>query len=46
MRTLLLVALIVVLRAMSRRWRNADAEEEGGPYSPAPAPPPPAEAAG
>jgi cytochrome d ubiquinol oxidase subunit I len=33
-------ALIVVLRAMSRRWRNADVEDEGGPYSPDPTPPP------
>jgi cytochrome d ubiquinol oxidase subunit I len=33
-------ALIVVLRAMSRRWRTADAEDDGGPYSPDPAPPP------
>jgi cytochrome bd ubiquinol oxidase subunit I len=39
-------ALIIVLRAMSRRWRKADVEEEGGPYSPAPAPPPGAEGAG
>ena len=33
-------ALIVVLRAMSRRWRSADDEDEGGPYGPDPAPPP------
>jgi len=39
-------ALIFVLRAMSRRWRNADVEDDGGPYSPGSAPPPAAEVAG
>jgi cytochrome d ubiquinol oxidase subunit I len=32
-------ALVIVLRAMSRRWRSAGAEDEGGPYSPDSAPP-------
>ena len=34
------VTLIVALRAMSRRWRSDEGEDEGGPYSPEPSPPP------
>jgi cytochrome d ubiquinol oxidase subunit I len=26
--------LIIALRAMSRRWRNADEDDAGGPYDP------------
>ena len=29
-------ALVVTLRAMSRRWREADAAEPDGPYGPSP----------
>jgi cytochrome d ubiquinol oxidase subunit I len=37
----LAVTLILVLRIMSRRWREGDAEAEmGGPYAPRPAPEP------
>jgi cytochrome d ubiquinol oxidase subunit I len=32
-------ALIITLRAMSRRWRREDAQAEGGPYEPDAAPP-------
>jgi cytochrome d ubiquinol oxidase subunit I len=32
------VTLILVLRIMSRRWREGEAELEGGPYGPRPAP--------
>ena len=28
--------LIIALRAMSRRWRSEDGQDEGGPYSPEP----------
>jgi len=40
----LAVTLILVLRQMSRRWREGDAEAEvddGGPYGPRPTPEPP-----
>jgi cytochrome d ubiquinol oxidase subunit I len=33
------VALVLTLRAMSRRWRAADEEDPGAPYGPAPAAP-------
>jgi len=33
-------SLILSLRAMSRRWRSEDDQEESGPYSPEPGPPP------
>ena len=33
------VTLVVVLRAMSRRWRSEDGDDETGPYSPATIPP-------
>jgi cytochrome bd ubiquinol oxidase subunit I len=36
---LLGVALVLVLRAMSRRWRAADERESDVPYGPAPPPP-------
>jgi cytochrome d ubiquinol oxidase subunit I len=39
------VTLIVALRAMSRRWRSEDGQDDAGPYSPE-APPPPELAAG
>jgi cytochrome bd ubiquinol oxidase subunit I len=39
----LAATLIIVLLAMSRRWRDADAEETAGPYGPEP---PPAAATG
>ena len=32
--------LIITLRAMSRRWRSEDAEQQPGPYSPETSPPP------
>jgi cytochrome d ubiquinol oxidase subunit I len=32
-------ALVITLRAMSRRWRTSDAQLEEGPYSPDPSPP-------
>ena len=32
--------LIITLRAMSRRWRSEDAEQQAGPYSPETSPPP------
>jgi hypothetical protein len=31
--------LIITLRAMSRRWRNADEQEFDVPYGPEPGPP-------
>ena len=34
------VALVLVLRSMSRRWRMADEQESDVPYGPAPPPPP------
>jgi cytochrome bd ubiquinol oxidase subunit I len=37
---LLGTALVLVLRAMSRRWRAADEQETDVPYGPAPSPPP------
>jgi cytochrome d ubiquinol oxidase subunit I len=33
------VALVVVLRAMSQRWRSEDGQDDPGPYSPEPPPP-------
>ena len=33
-------ALIISLRAMSRRWRSEDLADDGGPYSPESPPPP------
>jgi cytochrome d ubiquinol oxidase subunit I len=39
------VTLIVALRAMSRRWRSEDGQDDAGPYSPE-GPPPPELAAG
>jgi cytochrome d ubiquinol oxidase subunit I len=35
------VALVVTLRSMSRRWRNADEQDDDVPYDPDPGPPPP-----
>ncbi len=32
--------LIISLRAMSRRWRSEDVDDDGGPYSPESTPPP------
>jgi hypothetical protein len=38
--------LIITLRAMSRRWRDADEEDVGGPYDPESRAPGPALAEG
>ena len=32
--------LIISLRALSRRWRTEDGQDDDGPYSPEPPPPP------
>ncbi len=34
------VTLVLVLRAMSRRWRSEDGQDDAGPYSPETSPPP------
>jgi cytochrome bd ubiquinol oxidase subunit I len=38
------IATVLVLRAMARRWRAAEADEVDVPYGPRPAPPEPPEA--